>query len=837
MASKEVIRQVTHLILTSASLVPKNITHQSQHHLVRRQSLQVIDPTVTPEQGSSSNSGINVTARVTNFYMNQTDNEIHIPGSEQLRAILLRKSEMGKFINLLNYELRLEFSWADVSLSMLVDCNETSFIFGLDESNQPPMLPSATSIVNYRVNEFRKSFVQQTGETDVLLHSRASRSNSVESVPIDSTRVDNDIPESIILESAKYGSFETGFFDVREILQKLIVEERIKDTIVARMHLNDSPKYNLFKSIDPRLKSCGPFAEVIKPGNVKVIVPMWIHKLVLTFSVGYHRRTVILDEMEPFSILVINKYTPSMGIEPRVVPNVVSLLALKEAYKAKKIKIIKADYKYLDNNINVTEKLQTLVSHSSLYIPADHKNFLFQVDPALKFEEKRMTASRILSIDFQGPNKQVYHAILHDNEALFVLCSEESTQQQLNVRLAEKVTRHSAGDVTRKMNGRVHDNVLHIPMDLANWKDKLSENIFRIPRRWVVLLEFAKHKCLWTGMLGYTGLKVIALQSSPCLEPLFASKNICDGSPDQQIATLPTLTPPPLTRVSSSLSYSPAVLPQTQSISCNPAPITSPNSSEQLISFSPQLSSTNQDMNSREKICNDATSFLSTSSAPRRASMRIIDGVGVDTVHPQEEKPTVAIPEDERIELFKIRPSDVSIVERSRKQEQFQSPIMQVLLGYLDAFKITFNTSTLTLGDLFCVLLSQPFLLLMLVVWCVLTFNNSSWGNLLAASYTFLRVSVSFVWTSLTDTVFVGACIFVYSLFTSPPFAVWIKSKIRQEYEEFLIIKRARDSTLGKIAKNATRWLLNATHDANERAASAIGVDLRTTNVGVQNRR
>lgn len=83
----------------------------------------------------------------------------------------------------------------------------------------------------------------------------------------------------------------------------------------------------------------------------------------------------------------------------------------------------------------------------------------------------------------------------------------------------------------------------------------------------------------------------------------------------------------------------------------------------------------------------------------------------------------------------------------------------------------------------------------------------------------------------IADTAVVIALTVIYSLFTSPAFAIWMRSKIRQEYEEFLIVKRARDSTVGKIAKNLARWMFAASNDVKDRGTSTLGVDLHTTNV------
>lgn len=144
------------------------------------------------------------------------------------------------------------------------------------------------------------------------------------------------------------------------------------------------------------------------------------------------------------------------------------------------------------------------------------------------------------------------------------------------------------------------------------------------------------------------------------------------------------------------------------------------------------------------------------------------------------------------------------------------------------------NQTELTIGDIFCVLFAQPFLLFMFIVWSLLITMNGELKMVFAAGHAFLRASANMIWYMIADTLVVCAITVVYSLFTSPAFAIWMRSKVRQEYEEFLIVKRARDSTVGKIAKNFARWIWAASSDIQERGNSTIGIDLNTTNVATK---
>lgn len=204
---REIVKEVKHLILTSASFVPKHeaITTSSTrpHHVATQSSdfdvaIKSHELAATLTTHDSNVKPIVVTAKVHDYYLNALDNELSIPSGELARTIVLDREHVLRMRHAMSkMDLKLDVSWADASISLRVDPEEALFIFGLDSKNRGPVMPSASSLVSYHVQQFKKSYYAQQG----IVEEDATVPHPGEKLIVDSSSPENDIPERFILTS------------------------------------------------------------------------------------------------------------------------------------------------------------------------------------------------------------------------------------------------------------------------------------------------------------------------------------------------------------------------------------------------------------------------------------------------------------------------------------------------------------------------------------------------------------------------------------------------------------------------------------------------------------
>ena len=127
------------------------------------------------------------------------------------------------------------------------------------------------------------------------------------------------------------------------------------------------------------------------------------NKLNLCFTSGRKcKKTLLFENNESFHIICMQHKIKMSRAPPDFVNR--RLLRVRSAY-----------YKSSDRNCDITKELKEMVTNNNLYIPGEHKSYLFGVDP-----DPLNSSEKTVEIDLSFGNRD-YTVNIKDQETLLVL--------------------------------------------------------------------------------------------------------------------------------------------------------------------------------------------------------------------------------------------------------------------------------------------------------------------------------------------------------------------------------------------------------------------------------